>query len=102
MWIPDSHGQSPDLIATSGDYLRLVQICYTLYVYTHYMYYTLYVCLIQSHRIFKVDPQTQNGARQECLLNNNREKVSACHFNPLILHYLVILYFERLINFQDQ
>jgi WD repeat-containing protein 68 len=47
MWIPDTAGRSPDLIATSGDYLR----------------------------IFKVDPQNQNGARQECLLNNNREKV---------------------------
>jgi len=46
MWIPDSIGRSPDLIATSGDYLR----------------------------IFKVDPQTQNGARQEVMLNNNRER----------------------------
>ena len=27
-------------------------------------------------RIFKVDPQTQNGARQEVMLNNNRERVS--------------------------
>jgi len=43
MWIPDQRGTLPDLVATSGDYLRLWRV-----------------------------PENQGNAELECLLNNNK------------------------------
>ena len=44
-----------------------------------------------SFRIFKVDPQTQNGARQEVMLNNNRERVSWNQLDRWFIYVLGIL-----------
>ena len=37
MWIPDTKGTFPDLLATSGDYLRVWRAGMLLYVTLHYM-----------------------------------------------------------------
>ena len=59
MWIPDTKGTFPDLLATSGDYLRVWRAG-KLHVTSHQ--------LENYHWSFSGEPET----RQECLLNNNK------------------------------
>ena len=62
MWIPDTKGTFPDLLATSGDYLRVWRAGMQLEPNSFKKHLLLFFFSIVG------EPET----RQECLLNNNK------------------------------
>ena len=62
MWIPDTKGTFPDLLATSGDYLRVWRAGMQLEPNSFKKHFLLIFFSIVG------EPET----RQECLLNNNK------------------------------
>lgn len=65
MWIPDTKGIYPDLLATSGDYLRIWRVGADGWTTTK----MLFSCINVSACVAQV---SDTETRLECLLNNNK------------------------------